>query len=59
MSIVECYTVVAFSFPNSIQKSIDLKRFCAFGAFVFFLVAFSFPNSLRRSIDFEPFCSFW
>ena len=42
--VVECYTVVAFSFLNSFLKSIDLKHFCSFGEALFLLVAFSFPN---------------
>ena len=29
-SVVECYTVVAFSFSNSHLKSIDLEVFVAF-----------------------------
>ena len=37
--VVECYTVVAFSFLNSFLKSID-----SFGEALFLLVAFSFPN---------------
>ena len=47
--------LVAFSFPNSFQKSIGLKRFGSFCESLFLLVAFSFPFT---RIDLKRSCSF-